>query len=69
VPWESERVVDIIQGFHEKWVREGLKEPELLEWVARFQADKWAAARDYWQALYAGMAEAFESGLTEPASK
>lgn len=69
VPWESERVVDIIQGFHEKWAREGLKAPELLEWVARFQADKWAAARDYWQALYAGMAEAFDQGLTEPVSK
>jgi len=69
VPWESERVIDIIHGFHEKWVRDGLKEPELLAWVARFRADKFAAACDYWQALYAGMAEAFEQGLTRPAPK
>ena len=64
VPWESERVVDIIAGFHAKWVRDGLKEPELLDWAARFAADKWAAARDYWQTVYAGMAEAFATGQT-----
>ena len=68
-PWESARVVDIIAGFHAKWAREGLKEPELLDWVARFDADKWAAARDYWQALYDGMAEAFATGLRPPEPK
>ncbi len=64
--WESERVVDIIQGFLEKWERDGLREPELLEWIARFRADKWQAARDFWQAMYDGMAEAFEEGMVEP---
>jgi glyceraldehyde-3-phosphate dehydrogenase (ferredoxin) len=65
--WESERVVDIIHGFLEKWERDGLREPELLEWIARFRADKWKAARDFWQELYNGMAEAFAEGITEPA--
>lgn len=66
--WESERVVDMVFGFLEKWEQDGLKEPELLAWLARFRADKWQAARDFWQALYAGMAEAFAQGLPEPAS-
>ena len=64
--WESERVVDIVHGFLEKWERDGLREPELLEWIARFRADKWQAARDFWQALYDGMPEAFAQGMTEP---
>ena len=66
--WESERVVDIVHGFLEKWERDGLREPELLEWLARFRADKWKAARDFWQAMYDGMAEAFEEGMAEPNS-
>jgi len=64
--WESERLVDMIQGFLEKWERDGLREPELLEWIAKFQADKWGAARAFWDEMYAGMSEAFASGLTEP---
>ena len=64
--WESERVVDILQGFLEKWERDGLREPELLEWIARFRADKWKAARDFWQAMRDGMAEAFVEGMPEP---
>jgi glyceraldehyde-3-phosphate dehydrogenase (ferredoxin) len=64
--WESERVVDIVHGFLEKWERDGLREPELLDWIARFRADKWKAARDFWQAMYDGMAEAFAEGMPEP---
>ncbi len=67
--WESERVVDLIHGFLEKWERAGLREPELLAWLARFRADKWQAARDFWQAMYDGMSEAFAQGLTEPGAK
>jgi glyceraldehyde-3-phosphate dehydrogenase (ferredoxin) len=66
VPWESERVVDIIHGFLEKWARDGLRDAELLEWIDRFRADKWQAARDFWHELYAGMAEAFAQGMDEP---
>ena len=64
--WESERVVDIVHGFLEKWERDGLREPELLEWLARFRADKWQAARDFWQEMYDDMAEAFAEGMAEP---
>jgi glyceraldehyde-3-phosphate dehydrogenase (ferredoxin) len=64
--WESERVVDIVHGFLEKWEREGLREPELLAWLERFRADKWQAARDFWQAMYDGMAETFAEGMAEP---
>jgi glyceraldehyde-3-phosphate dehydrogenase (ferredoxin) len=64
--WENERVVDIIHGFVEKWVRDGLKDDELLGWALRFREDKWQAAREFWQAMYDGMAEAFEAGMAEP---
>jgi glyceraldehyde-3-phosphate dehydrogenase (ferredoxin) len=66
VMWESERVVDIIHGFLEKWERSGLREPELLNWLDKFRADKWQAAREFWQEMYEGMNEAFVQGLVEP---
>ena len=66
IPWESERVIDIIQGYLEKWQRIGLKAPELAEWLTRFQQDKWKAAHDYWQAVYQGMVDAFAQGIKEP---
>lgn len=66
VMWESERVVDIIHGFLEKWERNGLREPELLTWLDKFRADKWQAAREFWQEMYNGMNEAFAQGLVEP---
>jgi glyceraldehyde-3-phosphate dehydrogenase (ferredoxin) len=67
VPWESERVVDIIFQYLMKWQRIGLKNAALDEWVARFQADKLQAGRDYWQEMYRGMSDAFEQGIKEPA--
>jgi hypothetical protein len=66
VMWESERVVDIIHGFLAKWERDGLREPELLAWLEKFRADKWQAAREFWQAMYDGMCEAFAEGFPEP---
>lgn len=69
VPWESERVVDIIFGFLENWERDGLKDPELAQWLERFRADKLRAARDFWNEMYAGMCAAFEEGIPEPAPK
>jgi glyceraldehyde-3-phosphate dehydrogenase (ferredoxin) len=68
-PWESERVVDLVASFLEKWQRDGLKDPALLGWIEQFRADKWAAARKFWDEMYAGMAAAFQGGLTEPAHK
>jgi glyceraldehyde-3-phosphate dehydrogenase (ferredoxin) len=60
--WESERTVDIIQGYLEGWERLGLKEPALQQWLQRFRADKWAAARDYWEEVHAGIVEALATG-------
>lgn len=64
--WESERVVDIVGGFIEKWGRDGLQDPELISWVERFKADKWKAAQDFWQEMYDGMNQTFTDGLKEP---
>jgi glyceraldehyde-3-phosphate dehydrogenase (ferredoxin) len=60
--WESERVVDIIQGYLESWEQLDLKDPALHEWLGRFRADKWSAARDYWDEIRAGIVEALEAG-------
>ena len=60
--WESERTVDIIWQFLEKWERHGLDNDSLHEWVIRFRQDKWCAARDFWNEIQAGIAEAFSAG-------
>lgn len=62
VPWESERTIDVVWQYLEKWDRFGLDDDDLHEWVARFRADKWTAARAYWEEMRAGIAEAFEIG-------
>lgn len=62
VPWESERTIDVVWQYLEKWDRFGLDDNDLREWVARFRADKRAAARAYWEEIRAGIAEAFEAG-------
>ena len=60
--WEGERTVDIIAAFLEKWQRFGLKDASLNEWVSRFQADKWQAARAFWDEILAGIREAVAAG-------
>ncbi len=67
VLWESERVMDIIQLYLEKWGRIGLNNPALAEWIGKFRADKRAAAKEYWQEMYRGMDDAFQQGIKEPA--
>jgi glyceraldehyde-3-phosphate dehydrogenase (ferredoxin) len=64
--WESQRVVDIMQGYLEKWQRDGLKKPALDEWIERFHQDPKQAAKDYWQAMYNGIVDTFAKGLEEP---
>ncbi len=64
--WESERTLDIIQGFLEKWQRAGLKHPELADWVERFHQDKWKAGKEFWDEIYRGEMETFEKGMPEP---
>ena len=60
--WESERTVDIIWQYLEKWERFGLADESLHQWVERFRQDKWTAARAYWQEIRSGIAEAFAAG-------
>jgi len=52
LPWESERTVDIIWQYLEKWDRLGLDDEDLHKWVARFRAGKWASARAYWEEVH-----------------
>jgi glyceraldehyde-3-phosphate dehydrogenase (ferredoxin) len=60
--WHSERTIDIIWQFLEKWLADGLTDPNLLEWVERFRADKWNAAQAFWDEISAGIAEAIAAG-------
>ena len=60
--WDSERTIDMVWKYLEGWASHDLKDPALLEWVARFRSDKWAAARAYWDEMRAGIALAFEMG-------
>ncbi len=62
VMWESERLVDLILGYLEQWEQVGLKNPALDEWLARFRADKFAAAQAYWREVRRGIEAAFADG-------
>lgn len=62
LPWESERVIDLIFGFLEQWQRHGLQDPNLLAWLERFRADKKSAARAWWDATLEGQRAALEDG-------
>ena len=62
VYWEGQRIVDMVWKFLEEWSARGLKDSALIRWVARFQADKHAAARDFWEEMRAGIDEAFQAG-------
>lgn len=54
--WESEKTVDIIYGYLK---RESAENPGAKAWVAKFDKDKWAAAKEYWQLILDGQNEAF----------
>jgi hypothetical protein len=61
MPWGSERTVDAVWKY---LVDIGGDKPkdDLAAWIERFRADKWAAARAYWDEIRAGIAEAFAAG-------
>jgi glyceraldehyde-3-phosphate dehydrogenase (ferredoxin) len=69
VCWESERIGDIILGYLEYWEQQQLNTPSLAEWLNRFRSDHLKAARDYWEAMRAGMYAAFAEGISEPPHK
>jgi glyceraldehyde-3-phosphate dehydrogenase (ferredoxin) len=60
--WESERVFDMIMGYLVQWESDGLRTPELVEWLGRFRDDKQSAAKAYWKAVYNGIRSAFKDG-------
>lgn len=60
--WESERTVDMVWKFLEDWANRGLADPQLTSWIEKFRADKWNAAREYWNEIRTGIAEAFAAG-------
>ena len=53
--WESERVIDIIFEFLRKFIRENPEDTVAKEWVARFEKDKYIAAREYWEEIRRGI--------------
>ena len=62
VPWESERIADLLMSFLGNWQNNGLKDPELDAWLERFHVDKKAAALEFWLEIYRGQVEAFTQG-------
>ena len=61
VPWEGERTMDAVWKYLED-IGGDKPNPDLAAWIERFRADKWAAARAYWDEIRAGIAEAFAAG-------
>ncbi|MBN1201781.1 MAG: aldehyde ferredoxin oxidoreductase [Anaerolineae bacterium] len=62
LPWQTERLIDLVVGYLEQWEHDGLDDPVLIEWLARFREDKLKAARDYWDEIRRGIAEVFDAG-------
>ena len=60
--WESERVIDLVIGFLAQWEADGLRDPQLSAWLERFRADKFGAARDFWQDCLQGIRASFAEG-------
>lgn len=57
VYWESARVEQIVQSYLREMFDESPNDTVLAGWVARFDADRSAAARAYWDELRAGIDE------------
>ncbi len=62
LPWESERIADLIQEYLAMWRRDGLEDSQLAAWIERFEDDKLAAARAYWDEIRRGIEDAFAAG-------
>lgn len=56
--WESARSMDFVEQFlRKKHFEDGVEDAELLEWIARFEADKKHAALDFWYEMHKGAHE------------
>ena len=62
LPWESERIADLLLEFLNYWGEFGLKDESLRYWLARAKEDKMLAAREFWTEILRGQTEAFEAG-------
>ena len=60
--WESERPIDMVVGCLEQWESDGLRPPELMDWLRRFREDKRAATKGYWNAIHDDIRSAFRDG-------
>ena len=56
-PWESARVEEIIHAYLREVRLTTSDQPELDAWIGRFDADRPAAARAYWDEMRAGIDE------------
>ncbi|MBI4648780.1 MAG: aldehyde ferredoxin oxidoreductase [Bacteroidia bacterium] len=56
--WESERNFDYIYTFlKKKHITENLNNPELINWIKRFEENKFEAAQDFWYEMLRGSNE------------
>jgi len=62
LPWNSERIADLILGFLIFWETKGLDHPELKRWINEFQKDKKQAAFSFWKEIQRGQMDAFLDG-------
>ncbi|MCC6750138.1 MAG: hypothetical protein IT371_20900 [Deltaproteobacteria bacterium] len=57
--WESDRLVELVEGFLVRALHRGPPDGELDFWVRRFRHDRPSAARALWAELNAGLTEYF----------
>jgi glyceraldehyde-3-phosphate dehydrogenase (ferredoxin) len=56
--WESERTADLLHAFlRRKREVEGESQPELIEWLDKFQKNKGEAALEFWYEIHKGIHE------------
>ncbi|MBI2897386.1 MAG: aldehyde ferredoxin oxidoreductase [Deltaproteobacteria bacterium] len=55
--WESARIEEIVHGYVREMFDESPGDPVLADWARRFDSDRSAAARAYWDEMRAGIAE------------
>ena len=63
VPWETQRMADLLLKFLEYWGDFGLKDPQLQRWMKLAEEDKLLAAQAFWQSIHKGQADAFKAGV------
>ncbi len=60
--WETDRVVDLFEGYLDYWVDAGLEDPLLQEIVELLKTDRPAAVNKFWNMLNEGQQAAFAAG-------